>query len=131
MASQAHGHGQNRNQDPNPRSNQRLGEVALLRALGFRRRRIVADLIWESLLLVGTGGLLALPLGALLARQLDAILRQMPGIPVNLHFFVFQPRAAITYALLLATAGALAAVYPVYLAARLPISSTLRREVIS
>jgi putative ABC transport system permease protein len=111
--------------------NQRLGEVAALRALGFRRKRIVADLIWESTLLVGAGGLLALPLGGLLALRLDAILRQIPGIPVAVHFFVFEPGAVIGYALLLAGAGALAAAYPVYLAARLPITATLRREVVS
>jgi putative ABC transport system permease protein len=111
--------------------NQRLGEVAALRALGFRRRRVVADLIWESVLLVGAGGLLALPLGGLLAARLDAILREMPGIPMHLHFFVFQPRAVIAYVALLAAAGVLAAAYPVYLAARLPIAATLRREVVS
>jgi len=111
--------------------NQRLGEVAALRALGFRRSRIVADLLCESTLLVGTGGLLALPLGGLLALRLDAILRQMPGIPVNLHFFVFQSDALIRYGLLLTAAGLAAAAYPVLLAARLPISATLRREVIS
>jgi putative ABC transport system permease protein len=111
--------------------NQRLGEVAALRALGFRRRRVVADLIWESVLLVGAGGLLALPLGGLLASRLDAILREMPGIPMHLQFFVFQPRAAVAYAALLAAAGVLAAAYPVYLAARLPIAATLRREVVS
>ena len=111
--------------------NQRLGEVATLRALGFRRKRIIADLLWESTLLVGTGGLLAVPLGGALAAYLDGILRQMPGIPVDLHFFVFQLRSAILYVVLLAGTGLLAASYPVYLAARLPIAATLRREVIS
>ena len=43
--------------------NQRLGEVAALRALGFPRRRIAANLLWESVLLVGVGGLAALPVG--------------------------------------------------------------------
>lgn len=111
--------------------NQRLGEVATLRALGFSRRRVVADLFWESVLLVGTGGVLALPLGGALAYYLDGILRQMPGLPVDLHFFVFQPRAAIDYMLLLSGAGLLAASYPIYLAVRLPIAATLRRETIS
>ena len=55
----------------------------------------------------------------------------MPGIPVELHFFVFEAQVAMTYALLLAAAGSLAAVYPVWLAARLPITETLRREVVS
>jgi putative ABC transport system permease protein len=111
--------------------NQRLGEVATLRALGFRRKRIIADLLWESTLLVGTGGLLALPLGSALAYYLDGILRQMHGIPVDLHFFVFQFSSAIIYVVLLVGTGLLAASYPVYLAARLPIAATLRREVIS
>jgi hypothetical protein len=62
------------------------------------------------------------------AARLDAILREMPGIPMSLHFFVFQPRAAVAYAALLAVAGGLAAAYPLYLVARLPIAATLRRE---
>ena len=111
--------------------NQRLGEVATLRALGFRRGRVVADLICESALLVGCGGALALPLGLLLAARLDHILRQMPGIPTKLRFFVFQPEVVVQYGALLAVAGVLAAAYPVYLAARLPITKTLRREVVS
>ncbi len=110
--------------------NRRLGEIAALRALGFRKKRIVADLLWESALLVGAGGLLGLPLGGLLALYLDEILRQMPGIPIGLHFFAWEPRAAITYVLLLALAGLLAAAYPVYLAARLPIAATMRREIV-
>jgi len=43
--------------------NQRLGEIAALRALGFSRRRVVADVFCESALIVGIGGLLSLPLG--------------------------------------------------------------------
>ena len=39
--------------------NQRLGEIAALRALGFSRRRMAADVLWESVLLVGLGGLLS------------------------------------------------------------------------
>ena len=73
--------------------NQRLGEIAALRALGIGRPRIAAMLLWESALMVGGGGLLALPLGGLLALGLDRILKQMPGVPERLHFFVFEPRA--------------------------------------
>ena len=111
--------------------NQRLAEVATLRALGFPRRRITTDLLWESALLVGAGGLLALPLGAGLAVVLDNILRSMPGIPMGLHFFVFQPRAVVLHVVLLTATAVLAALYPVRLAARLPIASTLRNEVVS
>jgi putative ABC transport system permease protein len=111
--------------------NQRLGEVAALRALGFPRRRVVADLLWESALLVGAGGLLALPLGGLLAWGLDGILRDIPGLPASLHFFVFDPRALVVHGALLCATGLAAAAYPVWLVARLPIAATLRREIVS
>ncbi|MCU1382187.1 MAG: hypothetical protein JWL71_884 [Acidobacteria bacterium] len=111
--------------------NQRLGEVAALRALGFPRRRIAANLLWESTLLVGVGGAAALPVGGLLAVVLDRILRQMPGVPARLHFFVFEPRTVLVHAALLCATGALAAVYPIWLATRLPIAETLRREILS
>jgi putative ABC transport system permease protein len=111
--------------------NQRLGEVAALRALGFPRRRIAANLLWESALLVGIGGTAALPVGGLLAVVLDRILRQMPGVPVTLHFFVFEPRTVVLHAALLGATGACAALYPIWLATRLPIAATLRREILS
>jgi putative ABC transport system permease protein len=111
--------------------NQRLGEVAALRALGFPRRRIAANLLWESVLLVGVGGLAALPIGGVLAIALDRILREMPGVPTRLHFFVYEPRTVALYAALLCATGMLAALYPIWLATRLPIAATLRREVLS
>ena len=111
--------------------NQRLGEVAALRALGFSQRRVVVDVLWRSLLLVGCGALLALPLGLLLSRWLDAILKQMPGVPENLHFFAFEPRALYLYGALLGASALFAALYPMWLVARLPIAATLRDEVVS
>jgi putative ABC transport system permease protein len=111
--------------------NQRLGEVAALRALGFTRRRVAKDLLAECALVVGTGSLLALPLGLVLARVLDDILRGMPGLPERLHFFVLEPWAVGLHLLLLGVAGLLAALWPVAVAVRLPIAATLRREVVS
>jgi ABC-type lipoprotein release transport system permease subunit len=92
---------------------------------------MLADVLWRSLLLVGCGGLLALPLGLLLSSWLDAILKQMPGVPENLHFFAFEPRALLLYASLLSTTALFAALYPMWLVARLPIAATLRDEVVS
>lgn len=111
--------------------NQRLGEIAALRALGFSERRVVADVLCESALIVGIGGGLSLPLGAGLALWLDAILRRMPGIPAELHFFVFEPRALVIHLALMVTTAILAALYPMRLVARLPIATTLRDEVVS
>ena len=83
--------------------NQRLGEVAALRALGFPRRRIAAKLLWESALLVGVGG----AAGAAARRRCSrsssiASCAQMPGMPERLHFFVFEPRTVVLHAALLA-----------------------------
>lgn len=111
-------------------TNQRLGEIAALRALGIGRRRIASMLLWESVLIVGGGGLLALPLGGLVAVGLDRILKQMPGVPDALHFFVFDANAVVLHVLLLSTTALVAAGYPIWLTTRLPIASTLRREVV-
>lgn len=111
--------------------NQRLGEVAALRALGIRRRHIAATLLWEAVLLVGIGGALALPLGQVLARTLDGILRRMPGLPAGLHFFAFEPRSVLLHAAVLAATALTASIYPAWVAVKLPIAQTLRQEVVS
>ena len=111
--------------------NQRLGEIAALRAIGFSRRRMAADVLWESALLVGIGGLVAVPLGIVLSMWLDAILRSLPGVPATVHFFVFEQRAVWLHAALLAAVALGAAVYPMWLVSRLPIAATLRREFVS
>lgn len=111
--------------------NQRLGEIAALRALGFSQRRVVLDVLCESALIVGAGGVLSVPVGLLLAVWLDAILKRMPGVPTQLHFFVFEPQALAVHGVLLAATAVLAAVYPMRIVARLPIAATLRNEVIS
>jgi putative ABC transport system permease protein len=110
--------------------NQRLGEIAALRALGFSRWRVVADVLCESVLIVGGGGLISLPLGGLLAAGLDTILKRIPGIPADVHFFVFQASALQVHLLLLAATAVIAALYPIRIVARLPIAATLRDEVV-
>ena len=111
--------------------NQRLGEIAALRALGFSRGRVVADVLCESVLIVGLGGLISLPLGALLARGLDGILKTMPGIPGEMYFFVLEPATLGLHATLLTVTAVAAALYPMQVVARLPIAATLRNEVLS
>ena len=111
--------------------NQRLGEIAALRAVGLSRSRVVLGVLCESVILVGTGGILAIPLGAAVSRWLDAILRALPQIPTGVHFFVFEPRALVLHVLLLGAASMAAAAYPMRIVAVLPIAATLRREVVS
>jgi ABC-type lipoprotein release transport system permease subunit len=67
----------------------------------------------------------------LLAGWLDAILKRMPGIPAQMHFFVFEPQALLLHVALLGATAILAASYPMRIVARLPIAATLRNEVIS
>ena len=110
--------------------NQRLGEIAALRALGFTRWRVVADVLWESALIVGAGGLVSLPLGGLLAIELDTILKRIPGIPAQVHFFVYRNEALQLHVALLAATALIAALYPIRVVARLPIAATLRDEVV-
>jgi ABC-type lipoprotein release transport system permease subunit len=110
--------------------NQRLGEIAALRALGFSRWRASADVFCESVLIVGGGGLLSLPAGALLAVALDRILKRIPGIPADVHFFVFQPSALQIHLLLLSATAVVAALYPIRIVTKLPIAATLRDEVV-
>ena len=85
----------------------------------------------QAVLLVGTGGLLSLPLGFVLSRWLESILHAMPEIPENMHFFAFEPRALVVHAALLAVTAVLAALYPMRLVARLPIAATLRTETVT
>lgn len=110
--------------------NQRLAEIAALRALGLSRARVVAGVIAESSIMVGIGALLAVPVGLALSTWLDDILRRLPGIPVDVHFFVFEPRVLTMYAALLAGSAVCAALYPTWIVARLPVAATLRREVV-
>jgi len=110
--------------------NQRVGEIAVLRALGLSQRRVIADVFCESVLLVGTGALLAVPIGFVLARGLDRILKAIPGVPDELHFFVYEPRALWIHVALFSATALLAAAYPMRMVANLPIAGTLRREVI-
>lgn len=111
-------------------TNQRLGEIAVLRALGFSTRRMAADVLWRSAILVGVGGVAAMPLGVALAVWLEQLLKAMPGIPANVHFFVYEQRTFLTHVGLLALTTLAAAAYPIRLVVRLPIAATLRNEVI-
>jgi putative ABC transport system permease protein len=110
---------------------ERLGEIAMLRAIGFTRSRIAALIVLEGIALGAASVPGTFVLGLVIARYLDAILREAPGLPVDLHFFVLTPGAAArTIALLLGTA-ALAGVYPAAVASRTPVAATLHAEVLS
>ena len=111
--------------------NERIGEIAILRAIGVARRRVVSQILIESVAIMVAGAALGLGLGLATARYLDSILSAFPGLPAAIDFFPFEPRDAWTALGLLVLAGLLAGVYPSWRSASLPIAGTLREEAIA
>jgi putative ABC transport system permease protein len=108
--------------------NERLGEIATLRAIGVSRAGIVRRVLAEGALLNLAGNGLGLVLGLLTARYLDGILTTFPGLPAAISFFVPERGAVLRAALALLAAGTLAGAWPAWRAARAPIAATLREE---
>jgi putative ABC transport system permease protein len=110
--------------------NERIGEIAVLRAIGVARARVVLQILLEGTAIMLAGSALGLALGLVTARYLNGILATFPGLPERIDFFLFQPRAAWTALGLLAASGVLAGLYPSWRGASLPVAETLRREAV-
>jgi putative ABC transport system permease protein len=108
--------------------NERLGEIATLRAIGFARGTIVKGIMMEGAVLTITGGLLGTALGSVTASYLDRILTSFPGLPAAISFFVPYPQSLAVAAIVLVLTGIIAGAYPAFLASRAPIAATLRTE---
>ncbi len=108
--------------------NERIGEFAVLRAIGVARRTITVQIMLEGAALMIAGSLLGLALGLVTARYLNTILAAFPGLPQAIDFFLFQPRAVWTALGLLALAGVAAGAWPAWRGASLPIARVLREE---
>ena len=108
--------------------NQRLAEIATLRAIGIGRRTIVGQVLVEGALLTLIGSALGIALGLGTARYLDSILTSFPGLPEAFSFFVPRRESLTVAGAVLLITGCLAGLYPAWLAARLPIAATLRAE---
>jgi putative ABC transport system permease protein len=108
--------------------NERLGEIATLRAIGVSRGTVVSQVLAEGTALTVVGATLGILLGLVTAEYLDAILTSFPGLPAAFSFFV--PRAGTLgfAAVVLLITGSLAGLYPAWLASRTPIAATLRAE---
>jgi putative ABC transport system permease protein len=110
--------------------NERIGEIAVMRAIGVSRWHIVQQITIEGVALSLTGAVAGLMLGVVTARYLNSILRGFPGLPDAIDFFLFQPNAAFRALGLLVASGIAAGIYPAWRAASLPISATLREEAV-
>jgi putative ABC transport system permease protein len=110
--------------------NERIGEIAILRAIGVARSRVVLQILLEGSAIMLVGSAVGLGLGLVTARYLNGILATFPGLPERIDFFLFQPVAAWTALGLLIASGILAGVYPSWRGASLPVAETLRREAV-
>jgi putative ABC transport system permease protein len=110
--------------------NERIGEIAVMRAIGVHRWRIVAQIVFEAGAIMLVAAPAGLALGLVTARYLNSILARFPGLPERIDFFLFQPAAAWTSLGLLALCGVLSGVYPSWRSASLSIATTLRQEAV-
>jgi putative ABC transport system permease protein len=110
--------------------NERIGEIAIMRAIGVSRIHVVQQIVIEGVGLSLTGAAAGLVLGVFTARWLNSILRGFPGLPDAIDFFLFQPNSAFRALALLVASGIAAGIYPAWRAASLPISETLREEAV-
>jgi len=108
--------------------NERLGEIATLRAIGVSRATVVGQVLAEGITLTLIGAVLGILLGLVTARYIDAILTSFPGLPASFSFFVPRADVLSLAALVLLATGSLAGLYPAWLASRAPIAATLRAE---
>jgi len=111
--------------------NERIGEIAVMRALGVSRAHVVQQIVLEGVAISLVGAFAGLLLGLVTGRYLNGILKSFPGLPEAIDFFLFQPKSAWTALGLLALSGIAAGVYPSFRAASLPIATTLREEAIA
>jgi putative ABC transport system permease protein len=108
--------------------NERLGEIATLRAIGVSRGAIIRQVLAEGVTLTVLGGGAGILLGLGTAEYLDGILTSFPGLPEAFSFFVPRAGTLSLAALVLLVTGSLAGLYPAWLASRAPIAPTLRAE---
>jgi putative ABC transport system permease protein len=108
--------------------NERLGEIATLRAIGISRFTVIREVLVEGAALTVAGSVLGICLGLATASYLDSILTSFPGLPAAFSFFVPRRESLTLAAIVLLLTGGLAALYPAWLAARAPIAATLRAE---
>jgi len=104
---------------------ERMGEIAVLKALGFSRRLVFATLFAEATLLSTLGGVL----GAFAALGLTAFLRQGAGwSPAMgpLGSFVVTNTILVQGLFLAFFVGMISGVVPSFGAARRPVAQTLR-----
>lgn len=111
--------------------NERLGELAVMRAIGVSQGGVLLQVMLEGLMLGVAGLTLGLGLGLVTARWLNTILRDFPGLPADLDFFVWSGEAAWKALGLLLVASTVAGAIPAWRASRVRVAQALREEAVA
>jgi ABC-type lipoprotein release transport system permease subunit len=108
----------------------RVGEVALLRAIGLSHKTIFTTVLFEGVLTSLASAAIGFVIGKAVSVYLDLILKSAPGLPEDFSFFVMEPQSVIRAFLILILTGFIAGLYPAAAAVRLPVAQTLREEIL-
>ncbi|MCI0411217.1 FtsX-like permease family protein [bacterium] len=108
----------------------RVGEIALLKAIGLSRKTVFVTILLEGMLTAIASAVLGAFLGKIVAIYLDRILTSAPGLPEEFSFFIFDPASVLQGFLVLLFTGFFAGIYPAAAAIRLPVAETLREEIL-
>jgi putative ABC transport system permease protein len=104
---------------------ERSPEIAMLKAMGFGRRRLFGLLLAETLLLAGLSGAAGVGLAVVLTQILHATAGRVPELGV-LGGFVVSGRVIVEGLALALTVGLVSGAVPAWGAARRPVAETLR-----
>lgn len=102
---------------------ERTREIGVLRAVGWRRRRVIGQIATESLLLGAVGGVIGTVLGVILL----ALMAFVPSLGAMLAG-AYTPSVFIKAAVVSLGLGALGSVYPAWRASRIAPAEALRYE---
>lgn len=100
---------------------ERIGEIGVIKAIGFTDRQVMGLVLAESLVLAGSAGLVGLGVAAWLISAGDPTGGAFP-------VFFFPPADMLVGALLAITLGVAAGVFPAMQAMRLQVAQALRRK---
>ncbi len=103
---------------------ERHGEIAVLKAIGFSRRRIFAALLAESTLLCTSAGLTGVALAYGFAQALRSFAGWSPALG-PLGSFLVTPGVALRGVLLALAVGFISGLLPAWGAARKPVAQSL------